>query len=421
MSAAGRELPSTRWTSYEGWNYNGMRKRLEVFMESINRKAFLEHAEKLFEKQFTVSEPFSAGQYWACFELVAGDGSLIIARARLPRHPDTPSTVAVEDESYAMQCEVATMEFLGKNTTSIPFPHIYAYATPNSTSAIRAGATYMLIEGFYGNTLQDVQFDICQLSTELATWTFPQIGSICHVSETGHPTIGKLSSAPYEGLSNAGPFTDTLSYFGAVGEAKFRIASADDDNDDNTLTKLGILVFIDIVRNTDLFRGTGAYGPFHFNHMDLGTQNILVDNDFNFLAVIDWEFAQTAPWEVNHYPMPFPLVDSDEEISSRLSNLGHLAHENTSRQTIARALYQKRFQDAESEVQTDGKLLQVSIAQILQGPASRIYGCFEKLGIFPGQAQSLTREMVRLAFGYNEQDLNQYLRRIGSFLSGRVQ
>ena len=63
-----------------------------------------------------------------------------------------------------MQCEAATLEFLGKNITSIPFPHLYAYAAPNSTSAIQAGATYMLIEGFYGNTLQDVQFDICQLS-----------------------------------------------------------------------------------------------------------------------------------------------------------------------------------------------------------------------------------------------------------------
>ncbi|GKU11974.1 unnamed protein product, partial [Fusarium langsethiae] len=31
--------------------------------------------------------------------------------------------------------------------------------------------------------------------------------------------------------------------------------------------------------------------------MDLGTQNVLVDDDLNFLAVIDWEFAQTAPWQ----------------------------------------------------------------------------------------------------------------------------
>ncbi|KAF2237031.1 hypothetical protein EV356DRAFT_481390 [Viridothelium virens] len=451
MFAAGKELPSAHWTSYEGWDYNGMRKRLEAFMKSINKKAFLEHAEKLFEKNFTISEPFSAGQYWACFELVANDGRLVIARARLPRHPDTPSTVTVEDETYSMQCEAATLKFLSKNVTSIPFPHLYAYAAPKSRSAIQAGAAYMLIEGFYGNTLQDVQFDICQLSTfqqdhiisqwtsiqtELATWTYPQIGSICHVSETGHPTIGKLSSAPYEGLANAGPFTSTSSYLETVGEARLRsITGSEKENqpdfsrdvgasagdDDDPFIKLGILAFVDIVRNTDLFKGTGSHGPFHFNHMDLGTQNILVDDDFNFLAVIDWEFAQTAPWEINHYPMPFPLIHSDEEISCILSDVDHPACENVSRQTTAQQLYQKRLRDAERKVQNDGKSLQASVAQTLNGPASRIYGCLEKIGVFPGQAERLTREMVRLAFKYNEQDLSRYLGRMSSMLNERPQ
>jgi hypothetical protein len=32
------------------------------------------------------------------------------------------------------------------------------------------------------------------------------------------------------------------------------------------------------------------------------------------LGIIDWEFTQTALWQVNHYPMPFPLVGPDENI-----------------------------------------------------------------------------------------------------------
>jgi hypothetical protein len=54
--------------------------------------------------------------------------------------------------------------------------------------------------------------------------------------------------------------------------------------------------------------------------MDMGTQNILVDQEFNFLAIIDWEFAQSAPLEVNHYPMPFPLVFSNAKIENILRN-----------------------------------------------------------------------------------------------------
>lgn len=60
--------------------------------------------------------------------------------------------------------------------------------------------------------------------------------------------------------------------------------------------------------------------------MDLGTQNILIDEAFNFLAIIDWEFAQTAPWQVNHYPMPFPLTSSD--IDDILKDPEHMAFGN---------------------------------------------------------------------------------------------
>lgn len=89
--------------------------------------------------------------------------------------------------------------------------------------------------------------------------------------------------------------------------------------------KLGAFVFTDIVRTTDLFTSPSCGELFHFNHMDVGTQNILVDDEFNFRAVIDWEFAQTAPWQVNHYPMPFPLLPSDAEIDEILKDPNHIA------------------------------------------------------------------------------------------------
>jgi len=70
-----------------------------------------------------------------------------------------------------------------------------------------------------------------------------------------------------------------------------------------------------------------AKRPFHFNHMDMGIQNILVDDDFNFVAVIDWELAQTAPWEVNHYPptrklQRFSTTQDTRAIAIRHGKLG---------------------------------------------------------------------------------------------------
>lgn len=181
------------------------------------------------------------------------------------------------------------------------------------------------------------------IQAELATFTLPQVGSISHFSEDAGAIIGKLSTAGAEGLSDEGPFTEAWDYFAAVAEAKFYQACKSDIANDggNIFTRLGPSVFEDIVHNTALFKTGG--GPFHFNHMDMGTQNILVDQDFNFLAIIDWEFAQTAPWEVNHYPMPFPLISADAKINYILQNPDHIAHRNVSRQVAARKMYRQKF------------------------------------------------------------------------------
>lgn len=120
-------------------------------------------AEHVMGQNFSISESFSAGQYWACFELISVDGSLIIAHVRLPRHSDSTGVVSEQSELYFITCDVATMNFLRESITTVPVPRLYAYAGPGSQWTLNAGAAHVLIEGFYGNTLQDVQFDICQL------------------------------------------------------------------------------------------------------------------------------------------------------------------------------------------------------------------------------------------------------------------
>jgi len=159
-----RMHPSARWTSFEGWDYNGMKERLETALAGLNKDVLLSHAELIKGQKLSISENFSAGQFWVCLEMVAEDGSLVIARVRLPRHPNTLPTVSEEDEFYAISCEVSTMHFVGrKNLPSVVVPKVYAYEGPGSRRAAAVGAIYMLLEGFYGNTLQDVAFDLCNL------------------------------------------------------------------------------------------------------------------------------------------------------------------------------------------------------------------------------------------------------------------
>ena len=89
MAAPKKRRPSERWASFDDWNYGGMRQRLEGFMASINKTALAEHASAVLGSPASMSEPFSAGQYWCCFELVAPDDRLLVARVRLPKHPES--------------------------------------------------------------------------------------------------------------------------------------------------------------------------------------------------------------------------------------------------------------------------------------------------------------------------------------------
>ncbi|KND90051.1 hypothetical protein TOPH_05339 [Tolypocladium ophioglossoides CBS 100239] len=390
-----RVLPSSGWSSFDGWNYNGMKERLQAALEQIDKSVLLDHAERIKHQKLTMSKPFSAGQYWICFEMVAEDTSLVIARVRLPRHPET--SPAVNEEMR------------------------------RSLLAAEAGAAYMLLEGFYGNTLRDVEFDICNLSSavqqhiitqwtkaqaELATLVYPRIGSISSLSATGEPIIDRLASAAVEGLGDAGPFSTTAEYFNAVGQAAIDRFDADADGSSMSFLRIGALVFCDIISNTTLFKDIGTEALFPLNHMDLGTQNILVDDDFNFLAIIDWEFAQTAPWQVNHYPMPFPLLFSDAAIRDILRDPSHLAYKNVVRQEFARGLYRQTFQSAGNDLKKKGRPLTASFAEVLDSPASRIYACFTCLGRSPQADEGLVYEMVRLAFGWDSRDIEEYLRDI---------
>jgi len=278
----------------------------------------------------------------------------------------------------------------------------------------------MLLEGFYGNTLLDVEFDICKLpaatqthimtqwtrvQAELATLTYPQIGSICSVSETGEPVIGKLAAYSVGEIKDPGPFSTATEYFTAIANASI-------DKQDPSV-RLGAHVFGDILSKTTLFEGSGS---FPLNHMDLGTQNILVNDDFDFIAIIDWEFAQTAPWQVNHYPMPFPLLDSD--IETILRDPSHLAYRNVSRQDSSRRIYDQKFQEAESELEKQGRTLERSFPDILNGPASRIYACFTNLGRLPASDEGLLLQMVQLACGLGESDAKGYLQEMEQRVSG---
>ncbi|CEJ92429.1 hypothetical protein VHEMI08083 [[Torrubiella] hemipterigena] len=411
---ATRNLPSKRWTSFDDWDHSGLKERLEAALEKINKTALIDHAQRIKGQKITMSEPFSAGQYWMCLEMVAEDGSLVIARVRLPRHPNATIILSEDDQLLAIESEVNAMTFVKARFPEIAIPEIYAYEKSGSELATLAGASYMLIEGFYGNNLQDVEFNICVLPEDvqqhimaqwasiqatLASITFPQIGSISGFQENGEPILGKLVTSQAAGeLLNAGPFATSAEYFTALANA----TAARLEGDGRT----GAHVFADIVRKTTLFQDH-VPGKFPLSHMDMGTQNILVDDDFNFVAVIDWEFAQTAPWQVNHFPMPMTITSMN--IDGILKDPEHLAFDNVRQQQASRVLYMTAFDAAEKKLVEQKTPLDNSFSAVLNSPASTIYACFTHLGRMPEYDADLIEAMVRLAYGLEGSAAQEYI------------
>lgn len=107
--------------------------------------------------------------------------------------------------------------------------------------------------------------------------------------------------------------------------------------------------------------------------------------------------------------MPFPLISSEVETDEILNDPYHIAYANFSWQVAARNIYRQKFLEAEHKSCKRGRPSQKSIAQLLDGAASRIYSCFEKLGRFGDMDQDLTHEMVRLAYGFNLEQTIHYL------------
>ncbi|KAJ6787760.1 hypothetical protein PWT90_09045 [Aphanocladium album] len=180
---------------------------------------------------------------------------------------------------------------------------------------------------------------------------------------------------------------------------------------ENRFAEIGALAFCGIVSKTKLLQDMSIKGSFQLNHMDLGTQYIIVDDEFNYLATIDWEFAQAAPWQVNH-------LGSQTRPERILADPSHIAHKNVVRQDSARKLYRAGFRAAEADLRKKGRPIAESFAEIVDCKASRIYVCFSRLGRSPEEDQDLVQRMLRLAFEWDDADVQSYIRGLEASPSG---
>ena len=130
---------------------------------------------------------------------------------------------------------------------------------------------------------------------------FPKIGAIIR-RQNGTYDVGPLPDL-------GGPFSTATEYLTAWAEA----AKFPDMDGASEEIRTSIMDFPNKMKALAANIAVQDHGPFPLVHDDFGHNNIVVDDDYNILGVIDWENASSMPWESVYFPLtlsvlPRPMV-----------------------------------------------------------------------------------------------------------------
>ena len=101
---------------------------------------------------------------------------------------------------------------------------------------------------------------------------------------------------------------------------------------------------------------TNDSGPFPLYHPDFYQSNIIVDEQFKVLSVIDWEGASTVPWELVQLPLFLGFLPPKMGDPNNYEPDGRPKDEDDRRRLHERSEYVKHVQAKEHELNTDRKL-----------------------------------------------------------------
>lgn len=251
------------------------------------------------------------------------------------------------DPRYKTLSEVATLDFVWQHT-EIPVPMVIAFDASNENDL---GFEWMLMEMMPGVPLADVWWTISwsakqTLAKRLALFTaqlfrkkFTSLGNLYHADErsdgpydggtsakgrlsTGF-LVGRIVSTPFFWVDNVkqvaqrGPFRSSQEWLSAHllfnrnnVEKTLETSDDEDDLEDANETSQNIQKMLSLLPS--FFPTDPGQVPevSALRHDDLSDRNILVDQDGNLTAVLDWECVSALPlWKVCQVPA---LLESTE-------------------------------------------------------------------------------------------------------------
>lgn len=222
-----------------------------------------------------------------------------------------------------VKTEVATMMFLSEKT-SIPVPHIIAYGLTGNQHHPN-GLPFMIMNHMPGQPLSQVwsmldmanRNKICErlsdVFLQLCSHPFDRVGALTldssnHWTLTNRPLTRALASLQRDGieLHLASTYESASEYFTSYFTHHMRRfieqPNSTDDISDGREKYAALSLFQELMPrflNKELDKG-----PFILCHGDLHQPNLLVDDSYEIVAVLDWEWSCVLPVQVALLPPP---------------------------------------------------------------------------------------------------------------------
>ncbi|KAE8151280.1 hypothetical protein BDV25DRAFT_128885 [Aspergillus avenaceus] len=286
-----------RWSYFSSMSEGPLRVRAQTFLDSIDWDALLRCASaKRNGVECRLLPDIGLGYNHMVRVVEFVDQVQWVARLRMPR-------VDGGDAGERIKSEYETIRLVQKES-KIPVPHVHMLETDLDS---HVGAQFMLMDCLRGNVGMDLSFSIlpenkpdayaamAEVQIEMFKIRLPKIGKVVGVNDDGSYRLGPIPAL-------GGPFDTAAEYFKAwAAKAEFGPFVDEILSSVSTFRKL-------LADNAE-WLSVNNTGPFPLCHDDFGHNNIVFDDNYRLLGVIDWETAFAAPCEISgEFPLSISLI-----------------------------------------------------------------------------------------------------------------
>lgn len=273
-------------------------KKIQTVLETANFTHLCSEATKIRQREkssdvLTCSvntAKFTSGTYNLVVALTFSDTTQWVARIMLPQDYDD------ENVATSLLSEIASMNFVRSKTT-IPVPRIFGHNVTKNDF----GYPYLLMEALPGTVLENrmalsipathkkkFAAQLARYVYELSTLRFSKIGCLSY-SQSGELEVSPLQISS----SWVEPLSTSLEYFYRFRKGQTREIHEEHKGEADWEAAAWFLE----KSLTSMVTDEHLYGPFPLCHLDFHYNNMLVDEDYNITAILDWSNVQTVPLE----------------------------------------------------------------------------------------------------------------------------